>query len=182
MSDDQMFGPEEGFESQEDEAKSGGFLPDIVMKILKFVALGLGAVVFIVTVVVITVSILNQGNQQQSFPVVSPEYEAKPPVLEWYKGIGEIRGRTADSPPKSVMAEVYLGYEVNNKQLNSELIQRAPRFNDMIRSYFAEKSEDELLYEEKVKLELKERINRILTSGKIEEVIFGAGGFNIFEF
>ena len=186
MADDDQ-GLEEGLVGTEAdlspaEEKQGGLLSGMLLKVLKFVALGLGAIIFIVTVVIITMRIAGQGSQAQSYPQVSPEYEGTTPVLSWYTNIDEIRGRTADENPHTVVAQVSLGYEKDNKIIQTELVSRTPRLRDLVRKFFTEKTAAELRprYEEELKTELKERINRVLTQGKIDEVIFLE--FNVIEF
>ncbi len=167
---------------EEQPPQKTGFLPAVVLKILKFAAIGIGGIIFIVTVVVITVSILNKGQKAQTYAAVSPEYAGKPPVYDYYSNIGEIRGRTSDIAPHTVIVEPNLGYDSKNKNLQTELIGRTPQIKDMLRNYFAGKTAEELQpkYEKQIKAELKEMINGLLSSGKIDDVIFL--NFNVFEF
>lgn len=175
-----LAGPEQ--ELAPSEGKQGGLLSGMLLKILKFVALGIGAIIFIVTVVIVTMRIAGRGTQAQSYPAVSEEYEGTQPVLSWYSAIDEIRGRTADENPNTVIVKVGLGYEKDNKTIQTELVSRTPRLRDIIRQFFTEKTASELKpqYEEELKAELKERINRVLTGGKIDDVIFLE--FNVVEF
>lgn len=167
---------EEGLTGEADLTTQGktGFLPSIVLKILKWAALIVAAVIFIVTVVVVTMKVMERGRESQSAIPVSEAYREGPPFLAWYGAIDEIRGRTSDENPNTVVVKVSIGYDQGNKAVQSELIQRTPRIRDMIRSYFSSKTARELepRYEEEIKQELKERINRIMTQGKIREVIF----------
>jgi flagellar FliL protein len=165
------------------EEKSGGLLAGALLKVLKYVAMAVGAIIFIVTVVIITNRILDRGGESITYvQQVSPEYSSKPEELSWYQNIEEIRGRTADRNPVTVIASVALGYEKENKVIQTELISRTPRLRDMIRSFFSQKTAAELQpqYEEELKVELKEKINSILTQGQIREVIFLE--FNVVEF
>lgn len=98
-----------------------GFLPAIAIKILKWAAVGIAAIIFIVTVVLITMQILNRGTQPQTLPTVSPNYESKPPILSTFDAIEEIRTRTSDENPSTVIVRVILGYEENNKLVQNEL-------------------------------------------------------------
>jgi flagellar basal body-associated protein FliL len=102
--------------------------------------------------------------------------------LDWYGNIPEIRGRTADENPVTVIVKVNVGYEQENKIVQSELIARTPRLQALIRQFFASKTSAELTpqHEEELKAELEEQINRIMTDGKIKEVIFL--DFNVVEF
>ncbi|MFP4362326.1 MAG: flagellar basal body-associated FliL family protein [Spirochaetia bacterium] len=183
MSDEeQLFDSDVGGDDIEVSGKKIGFLSGLTLKILKWVAIILVSIIFIVTVVIITVQFLNTGSQSQTYTGVSPEYEGRPPLLEWFSSLGEIRARTSDEVPHSVMVEVSLGYNQDNRQLQTELIQRTPRLRDMIRSYFSSKTVEQLgpQHESELKLELKERINDILRNGRIREVIFPS--FNVINF
>ena len=174
MGDEEVFAEDDiaGVEDTEVSQKTG-ILPGIVIKILKWVVLGLAAVVFIVTVVVITTSIMNQGVQSQSYPAVSPEYEAESEILQWF-AVEEIRGRTADDHAVTVMVTVKLGYKLDDKNLQTEIGQRAEQIYEIIRLYFGSKYDDDLKPQDEpgIKQDLIEKINRILSTGKIKEIIF----------
>lgn len=150
-----------------------GFLPAVAIKILKWAALGIAAVIFIVTVVVITVGIMNRGQAQAGYPSASQAYRGTVPILSYFD-IPEVRGRTADVNPTTFIAKVSLGYDLNNKAIQSELVARAPQLQDIVFSFFASRTAAQLQasHEEELKAELKEEINRIMTSGKIQQVLF----------
>jgi flagellar protein FliL len=171
-----------GIETPGGEEKKGGFVGGALLKILKFAAMGIGAIIFIVTVVIITMRILNRGAESQSYPVVSEAYEARPEKLQWYDNVPEIRTRTSDQNSVTVIVKVNVGYEMEDKVLQTELIQRTPRIQDMIRQFFAQKTASQLTpeHEEELKTELKEKINFMLDEGRVKEVIFL--DFNIMEF
>ena len=184
MSDDFLEGDDDVAVGGEDTqaAPKAGFLSGAVMQILKWAAIIIAAVIFIVTVTVITLKISNKGNQAPAYVATSEEYTSKPPVYDWFSGIGEIRARTADENPSTVIVEIRIGYEQQNKAVQTELTQRIPRIRDMIRTYFSIKTAEELKpqYEQELKLELRERINRVMTQGKVKEVIFDT--FNVISF
>ncbi len=148
-----------------------GFLPAIAIKALKWLAAIIVGGIFIVTVVVVTLQIMGRGKESKTYIETSKAYEGKPPILTWFKNIDQIRGRTADENPNYVTLTVEIGYKMN-KALQSELIDRTSRLKDLIRSYFSSKTVEELNNEERVKEELKNKINDIMRSGYIEEVIF----------
>ena len=183
--EDQAF--DEGFGTAEadiapTEERGGGLLGGLLLKILKYAAMAIGAVIFIVTVVIITMRIINRGAQPQSVAPVSEAYQGKVEKLAWYDNIPEIRGRTADENPVTVIVKVNIGYDEENKVLQSELIARTPRLQALIRQHFAQKTAAELTpnNEDELSAELKDKINRILADGKIKEVIFL--DFNVVEF
>ncbi|HUX51546.1 MAG TPA: flagellar basal body-associated FliL family protein [Spirochaetia bacterium] len=183
MSDELFEAEEESVGGDQSGKKKVGFLPGIVIQILKWAAIILGAVIFIVTVVVVTVSILNSGNKAQSQAPLSAEYQATKPIYAYYSNIGEIRGRTADQVPHTVIVDPVLGFDPNNKALAAELGQRAPEIRDIVLSYFISKSASQLDGADnmqRVKDDLREEINRILAHGKIAEVFFKS--YNVVEF
>ena len=188
MGDDQAF--DEGIAGDDEIAVGGetgggertGFLPAVVIKILKWAALAVAAIIFIVTVVVITMSIMNKGAATGGYPTLSEPYQGAPPVLAWYNNIGEIQGRTADENPTTVIVDVSLGYSEGDKALQAELISRTPRMRDLIRQFFGTKTSKELrpVNEDVIKEELRTKINTILKHGQVQEVIFQ--NFNVVEF
>lgn len=166
----------------EEGGGKGGFIPAALIKILKYVALGLAAIIFIVTVVVITVNILDQGPDTGSYPEASPEYTAKTPVYQYY-GIDQIRARTTDETPYTVLVNAKLGYEKNNKKIQSELINRKDQIIDLMRRFFSnyEASELEPEDEQQLKNKLKERINSIMSvSNAVKDIVFIE--FNVIEY
>lgn len=175
MADEERFLEEDVAGTEEvDTGRRVGLLPGLLLKVLKWAALIVAAIIFIVTVVVVTVRILDRGGTSQSYAAVSTEYEGKRPVYEWYTNIDEVRARTADETPYMVIVQVAIGYEQNNKAVQTELIDRTPRLRDLIRRHLSSKTREELqpAYEQVIKEELRELINRIMTSGKVRDVIF----------
>ena len=151
-----------------------GFLPAFALKILKWAIAVAAAIVFIVTVVYFTMRIMNRGTRPATVPSISEEYRATPKELEYYKVFDDIRTRTADEETYTVIAKVGLGYDPSNKQLYAEIVSRADKLQDLMRSYFTQKSHAEIepRNEHIVKQELLIRVNGILANGKVEDVIF----------
>lgn len=150
--------------------KKGGMLPQL----LKWVAVVLGALVFIVTVVVVTVNIMGgAGNNQTDIPV-SEEYTVLREELGWFQSaIGTIQTRTSDVPPASVVVDIALGYGIDDKITSSELTGRIVELKDFLRSFFQKKTADDLRNEEKIKIEIRNSINdNILSKSKIKDVRF----------
>jgi flagellar FliL protein len=172
----------EMFEEGEDSAVGGeaqpskkvGFLPGIVIQILKWAALGLGAIVFIVTVVYITMTFMGAGNQSINQQQVSADYVGKAPVYDWFPNITGIRARTADNPPGMVMVDISIGYEQGNKIVQTELVNRTPQIKDIVRQFFATRRAVDLApgKENDLKVELAEKINSIMSDGKVRQLIF----------
>ena len=183
MSDNEVFDEDDiaGDVTEEDSGGKRGFIPQAILKILRWVALGLAAIIFIVTVVVITVMIMNRGPKAGAYPAPSANYTGQTPILSWYD-IPEIRTRTADESSFTVIVDPKLGYQQNDKKIQTELIARREQIIDMMRRYFSEKTADQLTpkYEMKIKAELKQMINEMMESKGIEEIVFLQ--FNVIQF
>lgn len=170
-----------------DDAQAGqkriGFLSGALIQILKWVGIILGAVIFIVTVVVVTVMILNRGTAGQTRIPTSQEYRAEAPILTWFEQIGELRGSTADEVRTTYLIRPFLGYARDNDRLTTELIDRRIQLVGIFHDYFATKSTRELEgpgNRDRVKRELIDRINRILRSGRIDDIVFESYQFILF--
>ncbi|MFP4483600.1 MAG: flagellar basal body-associated FliL family protein [Spirochaetaceae bacterium] len=177
MSDDQLFDTEE--EVASDEGSGGrrvGFLPGILIQVLKWAGIIVGAIIFIVTVVIITLQFLSPGGTSQTAPPESEPYQAAPPVLSWWDQVGEIRGSTADEPRKTFIVEPFVGYEEENTAIRTELNSRRIEIREQIALYFSSKTSDDLVGVEgrqRAKDELTTRINEMMSRGKIDDVAFG---------
>lgn len=182
MADD-MFDTDEdvvGAEETQSTQKRVGFLPGVLIQVLKWVGIILGAVIFIVTVVVVTVNFLNQGNVSQTRVPTSEEYRAEAPIYAWFEQIGELRGSTADDVRTTFIVEPFLGYDGENEQLTTELIQRRIQLVGIFNDYFGSRTTDELEGPEnklRVEQELQDQINRILRNGMIRDIVFGSYQF-----
>lgn len=145
-----------------------------IVKILSWIAGIILGVIFVVTVVYFTMKIIDRGNQSQSFAAVSQEYKSKPPTYKWFQTLPQIRGRTADKNSQAFIIKIELGYADGKDALDQELTNRAPEITDLLRSFFSGKNASELEVddEENLKLQIKEKINRIMNNGPIETVVF----------
>ena len=150
----------------------GAFLPTI----LKFAGIGLGALIFIVTVSVITYNTMNKGGKSQTV-VTNPDspYIGKRPNYAWYTGIGSITTKTRDEKNYTVTVVMNLGYDMEDTAASSELSMRQYELRDFVRSYFTGKSEAELRPENEARLkqDIKEILNnRFLDTGKVRNITF----------
>lgn len=182
---DEIFDNEEELGGDEVQGNQNrvGFLPSLVIQILKWAAIVLGAIIFIVTVVVVTLRILDTGNTTQTRVPQSEAYQTELEAWEYYGNIGQIQGRTADQVPNTFIVVPQLGYDGENRQLQTELINRTPQLRDLMRRYLTGKTADEMIgpdNEEILKAELLERINEIVSSGEVEDIVFDS--FNVVEF
>lgn len=155
-------------------AEGGGKnLTALVPQLLKWVAIVLGSLIFIVTVVVITVSIMGGSGKNQTAIPLSEDYVGVREVLQWYQAIGSIQTRTSDAIPASVMVDIALGFAFEDKTTPAELSSRLVELKDFLRSYFHNKTVAELRNEEKIKIEIRNAINdNILAKSKIKDVRF----------
>jgi len=156
--------------------KSGGALGALLPTILKFAAIGIGALIFIVTVAVITYNIMNKGGKTQTV-VTDPSgpYIGKRPTYGMYTGIGPITTKTKDTANHTVTVVMNLGYDTEDVAASSELSSRQYELRDFVRSYFTGKYAAELQPENEARLkqEIKDILNtRFLDTGKVRLVLF----------
>jgi len=157
--------------------RGGGGLGNLLPTILKFVAIGIGALIFIVTVSVITYNIMNRGGK--SVTVLSdPEspYVGKRPEYAMYTMLGPITTRTSDFPTNySVTVDMVIGYDLNNQAASAEFISRQYEMRDFLRNYFTRKTAAELRpeREDTLKTEIREMLNtRFLDTARARIILF----------
>ena len=154
--------------------KASGFAA-LLPNLLKFVAIGLGALIFIVTVCVITYNILNKsGTSATILPENSP-YLGPRPQYSMFSSIGSIRTSTRDPSPYSVVVDMIIGYDLNDNTVSTELTGRLYELRDFVRSYFRSKTAQELEPENeaRIKQEIIELLNtRVLTTAKVRIILF----------
>ena len=172
--------PESGGASK----KRGGGLGNLLPTILKFVAIGLGATIFIVTVSLITVNAVNRrGTPQTNISDPSSPYVGRRPEYNYYDMIGSITVRTRDYPVSaSVTVDMIIAYDLNDSQTAQELISRRFELRDFIRRYFTSKTAAELApqREEVIKAEIREMLNsRFLDSRGVRLILFNRLDVNI---
>lgn len=180
MSDEIFDTDDEGGGEDQSQAvgkKKIGFLPAIVIDILKWAAIVIGAIIFIVVTVVITVRMLNSGDQATAtrVPLGSEYEEGSAPMLDWYSQIEDVRGVTADEVRRTFIVKVHIGYEPESEATMQELISREVQITEAIAEYFSSRTTDELQgieNRQRSKQELREEINRIMTHD-VRDVAFG---------
>ncbi|MCL2129633.1 MAG: flagellar basal body-associated FliL family protein [Treponema sp.] len=154
--------------------KASGFAA-LLPNLLKFVAIGLGALIFIVTVSVITYNILNKGGQSQTIiPANSPFVGARP-QYSVFTSIGLIRTSTKDPIPYSVVVDMVVGYDLNDNTASTEMTGRLYELRDFVRTFFRGKTADELKPENepRLKQEIIEQLNtKILNSARARIILF----------
>jgi flagellar FliL protein len=150
-------------------------LAALLPNLLKIVAIGLGALIFIVTVSVITYNILNKGGKSQTIiPSASPFVGARP-QYQIFNAIGLIRTSTRDAIPYSVVVDMIIGYDLNDNTAATELTGRLYELRDFVRLFFKTKTADELQPENepRLKQEILEWLNtKILNSARARIILF----------
>lgn len=153
------------------KGKGGG---RALLGLLKWIAVGLGAVIFIIVIVVITVSLLNRQAKPMTSVPTSEEYQRATPIWATFTTIDQITTSTIDKEPWSIMVKLNLAFDVSDKSIQSELNARRYQIQDALRNFFSSKTIDSLLpdKERELKEELREMINRMLTKPAIKDVYF----------
>jgi flagellar FliL protein len=176
-SDDLDLDGGEGGDSGGAPKKRGGGLGNLLPTILKFVAIGLGALIFIVTVCVITYNIMNKGGKSQTIiSDPSSPYVGKRPEYAYYDSIGSITVRTKDFPTSSsISVEMIIGYDLGDLNASQELASRRYELRDFVRRYFTSKYAAELVpeREEELKRDIREQLNtRFLDKARARIILF----------
>jgi flagellar protein FliL len=154
--------------------RRGGLLSGMLLTILKWAAIGIGAIIIVVTTTVITFRVLNKGNAQTGLSALSPAYKAKQAPLASYDDIEQIRGQTADATPQVFLLQVSLGYDPNDKEVSVEIGQRRREIQDLVLKDISQKPAADLApsHYDEIQTELMDRINMIMTTGKVASVMF----------
>ncbi|MCL2472278.1 MAG: flagellar basal body-associated FliL family protein [Treponema sp.] len=175
MSDSDDLDLEGGETPGVDAPKKTSGLAALLPNLLKFVAIGLGALIFIVTVSVITYNILNKGGQSQTvIPVNSPFVGARP-EYSMFTSIGRVTTQTNDPVPYAVVVDMVIGYDQGDNASASELTARLYELRDFVRMYFRSKLADDLKPENepRLKQEILEQLNtRVLNSARARIILF----------
>jgi flagellar FliL protein len=151
-------------------------LAAIIPNILKFAAIGIGALVFIVTVAVITYNIMNRGGKSQTVIMDSASpYVGKRPIYAMYTGVGTVNTRTRDDRNYSVTVVMNIGYDADDAVTATELSTRQYELRDFVRNYFSAKFASELKPENEARLkqDIKDALNnRFLDTAKVRLILF----------
>jgi flagellar FliL protein len=177
MSDEEGLSLEDvgaGGEETAPEGKKAGFLPTFLIRILKWVAIGLGFVILGVTTTVVTFSLVNRGKSGTALPSLSEEYQATSPPLQYDDTLEEIRGVTSDEEPAIFSAKISMGFDPEKKTVAFELSARKREIQNIIFLYLSGKTKAELRPERytQIQEDLKNSINKVMREGKIDQVTF----------
>ncbi|MDR1565661.1 MAG: flagellar basal body-associated FliL family protein [Treponema sp.] len=156
-------------------AKKPSGIAALLPNLLKFAAIGLGALIFIVTVSAITYNILNKSGQSQTVIPENSPYVGARPQYSMFTAIGLVRTGTKDPAPYSVVVDMVIGYDMNDNAAASEFTGRLYELRDFVRSFFRSKMAAELQPENEARLkqEIIELLNtRVLNSAKARIILF----------
>lgn len=176
MADDEELNLDDGGAGVSAPAKKGG--SGLLPNLLKWIVIGIAAVIVIVVVSLVTVKLTMKGSAGNSFNPASVTEEDTGPreYYDWYKSIGTIQTFTSDNPPATVRVNVLLGYKKEDKACSTEITNTSVEIKEFLRLYFRSKSASELKIAEneaKFKIEIKNGINdTVLSSSKIRSVSF----------
>jgi flagellar FliL protein len=154
--------------------KKGGGLSGLLPNLLKFAAIGLGALIFIVTVAVITYKILNSRGESQTVLDPTSEYIGTRLQYSTFSLIGQLNARTRDET-HTVVVDMLIEYDLNSNAAATELTARVNQLRDFTRHYFASKYFNELApeNEDALKQEIREILNtRYLDTAKVRGILF----------
>ena len=156
--------------------KKKGGLAALLPALLKFAAIGIGALIFIVTISVVTFNIMNSGGRSQTDTrdPTSP-YVGRRPTFAWYTDIGSVTTRTRDTVNHTVTVRMNLGYDLDDPVTGSELNSRQHELRDFVRRYFTGKFAHELQPENepRIRAEIIEQLNtRYLDTARVRIIVF----------
>jgi len=161
----------EGSSTFKKKSALGAILPTI----LKFTAIGIGALIFIVTVSAITVRVMRPDGRTQTVTDPASPYVGTMPILQWFTGIGTINTQTRDATPTTVTVVMQLGHDLGDTVTSSELFSRQHELRDFTRRYFASRFAEELRPENEARLrrEIMEILNtRYLNNARVRNITF----------
>jgi flagellar FliL protein len=168
---------EDGAEGAAAPKKKAAGIKTLLPTLLKFIAIGLGALIFIVTVAVVTFTIMSRGGGKAQTAVADPTspYVGRRPEYANYTLIGQVTTRTRDRMVTNVTVDIILQYDLNNNAAATELTARQYDLRDFVRQYFSGKYASDLVPENELRLknEIREILNtRLLDTAKIRNVLF----------
>jgi flagellar FliL protein len=165
----------EGEEASGGKKKKGGGGGGLMPNLLKFVAIGLGALVLIVTVAVITFNAMNKGGKTETVVPQTDSYAAVKPVYAMFTLLENVSTRTKDPTPWNVSVKIIIGYDMNDNVAAAEFTARRYELQDFVRRYFSGKYASELgpENESRIKNEIKELLNTtVLEKARARQILF----------
>ena len=156
-------------------SKKPSGLAALLPNLLKFIAIGLGALIFIVTVSVITFNILNRRGTPQTVISSNSPFMGARPLFAPFTAIGQIRTQTRDPVSHAVVVDMVIHYDLNDATALTEMTARLHELRDFVRSYFRGKMAADLMpeNENRLKQEIIELLNtRIFNTARARNITF----------
>ncbi|MCL2479527.1 MAG: flagellar basal body protein FliL, partial [Treponema sp.] len=125
-------------------SKKPSGLVALLPNLLKFIAIGLAALIFIATVTIITYNVINRNGVSQTIIPESAPYVGIKPQYSMFTSIGVIRTQTRDTVPYTVVVDMVIGYDLNDNAAATEMTARLYELQDFVRSFFRSRTVDEL--------------------------------------
>jgi flagellar FliL protein len=177
MSDNDDLGMDGGGEDAggDGSPKKASGLGALLPNLLKFVAIGLGALIFIVTVAVITFKLMNGSGKSQTVIPESSPYQGTRPIYASFTAIGPINVRTRDPAPYAVVVDVVIQYDLNDNASATELTGRLYELRDFVRKFFSSCYAKDLdpENEPRLKQQIVEQLNTgVLNTAKARNILF----------
>jgi flagellar FliL protein len=147
MGDEERFLEEEvAGEGQAEATQRPGIFSGVLINVLKWVAIGLAAVIVIGSVSWLTFSLFIRGREAQGVDIFSSERMREvEPELDYFKAeLEDIRGQTSDDPPLTFMAKVSIGYKKGDQKVQAELVAEKDVIQNVILIYLGGKKASEL--------------------------------------
>ncbi len=169
---------EEVFEGIDDEEDSGAaqYGPKTRSKLVTILLWAVGSIAVILLMLLVSYlmakKVKSDAYKEEQNIVIAPA----PPPLSVYRFPKEFRINTADVDESHfIQLSLAFGFDIDNKGLEAELIQRQAQMKHIINIILGGKKKEELsttLQKLNLAEEIKSQINMILSQGKIEEVYF----------
>ena len=158
--------------------KRTGFLPGVVITILKYAAIALGIIILVATTTLITFNIVNGRKTTEPAIGTRELYASGRPELTYYE-LGQVRGSTADEVMTIFSGGVYIGYDGEKKEIADDLVKRQRQISNTITIWLAKKTYQELRPDrlEQIQESLVVVVNGVLSKGKVQEVLLD--GFQV---
>lgn len=170
LDDDEPVG---GDDSAASGGKKIGFMSGMLLQILKWAAIVIGAIIFIVTVVFISLRVMGGPADSTRVQGVEPEYATAPEVFSYWSILESMRGSTNDTPRKTFVIEPHIGITPEDERTRTELNDREIQIKDLVLDYFSNKSGEFLLNnKDQVRRDLINLINGLLARGEVKHVAF----------
>jgi len=152
--------------------KSG--LSALLPTILKFAAIAIGAVIFIVTVSAITIRVMRPDGRPLTETAGPSPFVGTLPILQWFTDIGSVTTQTRDGR-YSIVVVMNLGFDQGDQAASSELFGRQHELRDFTRRYFSNLNREDLIpdNESRLRREIMDQLNtRYLNNARIRNITF----------